>query len=97
MNKLAGALRYLVAELGPLIAFWALDFAFGVERALHMVTSTARKFSPSSIHSIRCAGRSSIFSPCATTGAATACLMQAPMAGCARCPLSGPMFSNPTS
>jgi len=59
--------------------------------------STARKFSPLSIHSIRCAGRRSNFWRCATTGAETACLMRGPTAGWARYRWSGPMFSNPTS
>ena len=71
--------------------------AFGVERALHMVTSTARKFSRSSIHSIRCEGRRSICSPCVTTGAEIACRMRDPKGGCARFPSSGLMFSSPTS
>src|SRR5271156_5246138 len=69
-----------------------LHRTLGVKRALHMVTSTARKFSPSHIRSIRCEGRRSICSRWVTTGAETASPMRAPRDGCAHCPSSGLMF-----
>jgi intracellular septation protein A len=33
-SKLIGALRFVLAEFGPLVAFWALTFAFGVKVAI---------------------------------------------------------------
>jgi hypothetical protein len=87
-DQFAGVIEITIIAAAHLLVFEclhkALRLGIGVKRALHMVTKMARKFSLSPIHSIRCAGRDSICSPCATTGAGTASFTPVPTGGYAR-------------